>query len=305
MKTPVAFFIFKRPKATQKVFEVIRQVKPETLFVVADGPRGEHIGESDCCMESRAVIEQIDWNCNVFKNYSDVNLGCGKRISSGLNWVFNQVEEAIIIEDDCILHPSFFPYAEELLEQYHHDTRIFTICAQNVQLKHSRTQYSYYFSRYNHVWGWATWRRAWQYFDFNMTLWPEAISNGLLYDVLQDDKALEAWVGPLRATYEGLIDTWDYRWTFALWMQSGLNITPSVNLVHNIGFGEGATHLKKQTKSSNAPIGSMDFPLKHPPYVLRNVVADNFTQKTVYQRSFFSKLKGAMKREIMKIGILD
>ena len=305
MKTPVVFIIFKRPKTARIVFDVIRQIKPETLFVIADGPRRDRPDEAENCAASRAVIDHIDWECKVFKNYSDVNLGCAKRVSSGLDWVFGQVDEAIIIEDDCILHPSFFPYAEELLERYRHDARIFSISAQNVQMGHSRTEYSYYFSRYNHCWGWATWRRAWQFFDFGMTSWSEAISNDLLYHVLQGRQAVKEWVEPLQATYDGLIDSWAYRWTFASWMQSGLSITPSVNLVYNIGFGEDATHLKKRTKSSATPMESMDLPLRHPPYVLRHVVADDFTQRTVYQRSLFSKIKRSLKKSLMEIRILN
>ncbi len=183
IKTPVVVIIFKRTDTTEKVFEAIRLAKPPKLFVIADGPRADHPGEAEKCEAARAIIERVDWECEVLKNYSDTNLGCAKRVSSGLDWVFSNVEEAIILEDDCVPHLTFFPFCEELLEKYRYDTRIASISGQNVQFGRERTNYSYYFSRYNHCWGWATWRRAWQHFDFDMKLWPEIKKGHLLDDI--------------------------------------------------------------------------------------------------------------------------
>ncbi len=134
MKTPVTFIIFKRPDTTEKVFEVIRQAQPEKLFVIADGPRDDREGEAEKCEATRSIIEKVDWDCEVIKNYSDINLGCAKRVSSGINWVFENVEESIILEDDCIPDLTFFRFSEELLEKYRDDTRIASITAQNCQL---------------------------------------------------------------------------------------------------------------------------------------------------------------------------
>ena len=146
MNTPVAFIIFKRPETTIKVFEAIRQAKPPQLFVIADGANINNIDEIKRCENTRAIIERVDWDCEVFKNYSDNNLGCAKRVSSGLDWVFNHVEEAIILEDDCLPHPTFFPFCEQLLTRYKTDTRIASISGQNVQFGRNTIQYSYYFS---------------------------------------------------------------------------------------------------------------------------------------------------------------
>src|SRR4028118_433764 len=184
MKTPVVLIIFNRPAQTEKVFEVIRQAKPPKLLVIADGSRAERPGEAEKCAAARAVIDRVDWDCEVFKNYSDVNLGCDPRISSGLNWVFETVEEAIILEDDCVPHPTFFRYCEELLERYRHDARVMNISGQNVLFGRHRTEYSYYFSRYTLCWGWASWRRAWQYFDVDVKLWPEIRDQNLIKNVL-------------------------------------------------------------------------------------------------------------------------
>src|SRR5579883_3534944 len=193
LKTPVVLIIFKRADTTERVLEVIRQVKPSQLFVIADGPRADRSEEVEKCAAARALIEQVDWQCEVFKNYSEVNLGCAKRVSSGLDWVFSNVEEAIILEDDCLPHPTFFRFCEELLEKYRYDTRISSISGQNVLLKHRRTNYSYFFSRYNLCWGWASWKRAWQHYDLYIKLWKEIQSEGFLKDILLDPLEVKFW----------------------------------------------------------------------------------------------------------------
>lgn len=154
------FPIFNRPDVTKKAFNEIRKVQPDILLVVSDGPSHHKQGEAEKCLETRAIIDQVDWDCKVLTNYSDVNLGCAKRILSGLDWIFGNFERAIILEDDCLPDPSFFPFCEELLERYKNDDRVMSISGQNSQFGRSRTSYSYYFSRYAHCWGWATWRRA-------------------------------------------------------------------------------------------------------------------------------------------------
>lgn len=284
MKTPVAFLVFKRPDTTERVFEVIRQTKPPKLLLVADGPRANHDGEIAKCEAVRAIIEQVDWDCEVIKNYSETNLGCAKRISSGLNWVFEQVEEAIILEDDCLPHPSFFQFCEDLLDKYRYDERIASISGQNIQTGHKRVGYDYYFSRYNHIWGWATWRRAWQHYDFEMKLWPEIKTKQFLKDILGEDKAVKTWTKIFQNMYNGnKYNTWDFQWQFSCWMRHSLGITSNVNLISNIGFGEGSTHVSgNKNKHANLPVEAVQFPLKHPPYVICDVKADNFTQKDLF-----------------------
>ncbi|MEO1377473.1 MAG: glycosyltransferase family 2 protein, partial [Cyanobacteria bacterium J06635_10] len=294
METPVVFLIFKRPDTTQKAFNIIRQAKPSKLLVVADGPRKNRIGEAEKCDAARKIIDQVDWDCEVLKNYSDINLGCAKRVASGLDWVFDNVEDAIIIEDDCILNLTFFRFAEELLERYRNDSRIFSISAQNVQPINNFTDYSYYFSRYNHCWGWATWKRAWQYFDFEMKSWPEAKSKNLLYDVLQSQKAANYWAERFQLAYDEKVDSWAYRWTLTCWLQNALSIIPNTNLVSNIGFGTESTHLyDTKSKFNSASTFEMTFPLKHMPYMLRNNHADNFTQTKIFTKKWKTQIKSA------------
>jgi hypothetical protein len=282
MNTPIALIIFNRPDKTKKVLEVIRQVKPLKLLVVADGPRQDHPSDVGRCKAALAVIDSVDWNCELLKNYSNVNLGCAKRVSSGLDWVFSQVEEAIILEDDCIPQLCFFQFCQELLERYQDDKRIMTIAGLNVQLGRRRTQYDYYFSRYNHCWGWATWKRAWQHFDYDMTLWTQVRDSGFIEDILQDPHHAKSWAHTFQLVYENRLDSWAFRWTFACWMQTGLSILPTVNLVSNIGFGQEATHTKEKNIYFNQFTETLNFPLNHPPFLVRDSKADNFTQNTLY-----------------------
>ena len=167
LKTPVVFLIFRRPDLTARVFEAIRQAQPAKLLIVADGDRNEE--EAILCQQARAVTEQIDWDCEVLTNFSDTNLGCKRRVSSGLDWAFSQVEEAIILEDDCLPHPDFFHFCSELLTHYKDDTRIWNICGHNFQDAQWRGDGSYYFSRYADPWGWATWQRAWKHYDKDLS----------------------------------------------------------------------------------------------------------------------------------------
>ena len=282
INTPVCFFIFKRPDTTQRVFERIRQAQPPKLLVIADGPRTEAAGELEKCQAGRAIIKQVDWDCEVLTNYSETNLGCRKRISSGLDWVFNQVEEAIILEDDCLPDITFFRFCEELLEKYRHHEQIMAIAGDNFQYNQQKTPYRYYFSRYAHSWGWATWKRSWQHYDREMKLWPQVKAENCLQDILEDDLAIRCWSNVFQQVYDERLDTWDYPWQLSCWIRRGLTILPNINLVSNIGFEAEGTHTKGKNPLANLPTKMMSFPLKHPPFILRNTQADNFTEKQLF-----------------------
>lgn len=232
--TPIAFIIFNRPDLTEIVFEAIRQAKPNKLLVIADGPRFTE--EAEKCNRARAVIQNVDWECEVLTNFSDINLGCKYRVSSGLDWVFSEVEEAIILEDDCLPTPSFFNFCQTLLEHYRHDERIMHICGNNFH-PYSINDYSYHFSLYNHIWGWATWRRAWKYFDVEMKTWQQCKKLSLFDSLWIDSYEKKYWIEIFDQVSANLVDTWDYQWTYACWSQSGLSVNPNTNLVSNIGFG--------------------------------------------------------------------
>jgi hypothetical protein len=301
LTTPVAFIIFKRADTTERVFQEIRRAKPPKLLVVADGPRLDRPGEAEQCAETRAIIDKVDWECEILKNYAETNMGCAKRLFSGLDWVFEQIEEAIILEDDCLPHPSFFRFCQELLDRYRDDDRIATITGQNVQFGRKRTDYSYYFSLHNRCWGWASWRRAWQLNDPDMKLWEEIKQTAFLHDILNDVQAVKYWSKIFQETYDGRIDTWDYQWTLACWLQNQLSVAPSINLISNIGFGGNATHSMNAQDSfarrfASMPTEPIQFPLKHPPFMIRDVQADAYMQKTFFNISFLDNIKMAAKK---------
>lgn len=273
--TPIVFLIFRRPEVTARVFEAIRQAQPRLLLVVADGPRDE--AEAVLCEQARAVTEQVDWDCQVLRNYAAVNMGCRDRISSGISWAFEQVEEAIILEDDCLPHPSFFTYCSDLLERYCHDERVMAISGDNFQGGQRRSSYSYYFSKYPHCWGWATWRRAWQHWHVNPKLWLDFRDSGLMATICEEVDEAQFW----RRIFDQFFlqeqrSIWDYPWTLACWSQGGLTALPEVNLVSNIGFGAGATHTSRATAEAGlatADLGS----ITHPLFVVRHRGADRYT----------------------------
>ncbi|MCL1467692.1 glycosyltransferase family 2 protein [Argonema galeatum] len=295
MKTPVAFLVFNRPDTTEKVFERIREAKPPKLLVVADGPRADKEGEAEKCALVRAVIDRVDWDCEVFKNYSNTNMGCKRRISSGLDWVFNTVEEAIILEDDCLPHPTFFRFCEELLEYYRHDTRVTHIGGNNFGISGSNNNESYYFSRLTHIWGWASWRRAWQYYDVNISFWQELKKGNGVVQMLSCQKEYEVRSKIWDKVYAGEIDTWDYQWVLSSLCQGGYAILPNKNLISNIGFGQASTH----TSDANNPFANMktyelEFPLVHPKFFLIDREADQMYFKIKYE-------KGLVERAINKV----
>ena len=285
--TPVVLIIYKRADTTRQVLKAISEVKPSTLFVISDGAHPDHADENEKVAEVRALIEQIAWDCDIATNYAEYNLGLRNRVVSGLDWVFEDVERAIILEDDCVPDQSFFYFCEELLEHYQEDERIMVISGDNYQKGRQRSPYSFYFSRYNHCWGWATWRRAWQHYNDTMELWPQIRDSGLLMGILDQKKSVvRYWTNIFDAVYAGRIDSWAYRWTYSCWLQSGLTVLPSVNLVSNIGFGEQATHTKYAGSKANQPRFSLNFPLVYPPFIVRDSRADSFTERDHFGISF-------------------
>ena len=276
--TPIAFIIFNRPELTRIVFESIARVKPETLFVVADGPRFPQ--ETEQCEQARAVINKIDWDCKLSTNFSDKNLGCGQRVSSGIDWVFSKVEEAIFLEDDCLPAASFFPYCQTLLKRYRDDQRIMTINGNSFQSGQKRTDYSYHFSKYNGVWGWASWRRAWKHYDYHMRTWPEFRESGMLDVVCKDPYEQRFFTKTFDAMHENPDgeNTWDHQWKYACWSQNGLSIEPRVNLVANLGLGHcDATHTSRYNPLLDHLMVTEELKnISHPPFVARHGTADAY-----------------------------
>jgi hypothetical protein len=302
LKTPVAFIIFNRPDTTQKVFERIRKAKPPKLFVIADGPRLDKPEDAQKCEAARAIIDQIDWDCEVLKNYSDINMGCKWRPASGITWVFDHVEEAIILEDDCLPNHAFFRFCEEMLGKYRYDNRIMSISGTNYQFGRSRNQDSYYFSKYFHGWGWASWRRAWKFFDIEMKLWPVLRNEGWLKDIFFDSRAERYWENIFDVLYNKKINSaWDYMFSLACFSQNGLTIIPHINLVSNIGHGSDSTHTADSfSRFANMSTSPMQFPLQHPAFMIRNDQADRYIQANNYGcPSLMQRIQNRLKRVSM------
>lgn len=277
LSTPVAIIIFRRPDLTAKVLDVVRLAKPSSLYVIADGPRKDKPGEAEACAATRAVIDTVDWDCEVHRHYSDVNLGCGYRPSSGIDWLFDQVESAIILEDDCIPHPSFFGYCDELLQRYRDDERVMHISGCTYRAEPWHTDSSYFFSRFPAAWGWATWRRAWKYYDIKCKDWPALRGTGFLADLIGEPVVEAFWAKQFdeASLADQGLHFWDYQWAFACWANSGLAIFPRQNLVSNIGSGEHATHtVDKGWDWLFLPTFEMPLPLKHPVNVLHDADLD-------------------------------
>lgn len=285
LQTPVAFIVFNRPQTTAKVFTAIADAKPPVLLVIADGPRDRMLGEQEQCIEVRKIFERINWDCQVLTNFSEINLGCKQRVSSGIDWVFEHVNEAIFLEDDCLPEPTFFRFCEEMLVRYRDDERIGMISGDNFQFGRKYWGTSYYFSRYSHIWGWATWRRAWQKYDVQMNSWPEFRDQSGLDTVFCKKIDKNYWENILQAVYDQKIDTWDYQWAFTNWSENRLSIIPNVNLISNIGFGPNATHTLETTMFANLKTGPMAFPLAHPSYIVPNVLADKYTSKKMFRNT--------------------
>ncbi|MEX2150264.1 MAG: hypothetical protein WD793_08605 [Steroidobacteraceae bacterium] len=280
---PVLLVAFNRPDTTQRVLETLRAALPAKVYFAVDGPRQDRAGDADAVQRVRDLACRMDWGCEVRTLFAEGNLGCKVAVSRAISWFFSEVDAGIILEDDCIAHPSFFPFAAALLERYRDDERVVMISGDNFQQGRRRAAYSYYFSRYTHIWGWATWRRAWRLYDHGMASWPELRDRGWLMEVLRDRAAVDYWTRVFDETHAERNSSWAYRWMFSAWSQSGLSVLPRVNLVSNIGFGERATHTRnRQAPLSALGLEAMAFPLAHPPHVVRDAQADDFSQRTLF-----------------------
>lgn len=284
---PILFLVFNRPAPALVVFEQIRAQRPTHLYIAADGPRTHKPGEDDLCYETRnAILNGIDWPCEVHTLFRDENLGCGKAVSGAINWFFQQVEEGIILEDDCVPDPSFFSFCAQMLDLYRDNDDVYHINGSNFQMGNTRGDASYYGSRYAHIWGWASWRSAWQSYDFTMQQYAQHSRDGL-NTMLQHE---------LQRIYDNAVDTWDIQWFFSVWFNRGMCITPNKSLVTNIGYGKDATHTH-QTPSWFRQIRYGSLPvITHPLSLTVDTAADRFTADTLYNSSVLvTKLKKMVK----------
>lgn len=242
LKVPILFVIFNREDTTKVVFEQIKQYKPTSLFIAADGPRNE--AEAAVCARTREyVIKNIDWECDVQTLFREKNLGCGKAVSSAISWFFTHVEMGVILEDDCVPNKSFFQFCADMLMTHKENDNVMHV---------SGTWYlepekeDYIFSKHPFIWGWATWRRAWE--KYNIELHNDNISTieQTIFLNLKSAAQTAFWIQNFNHLLEqGFNYTWDYQWIYSIWRCNGITISPTQNLISNIGFNENATHTKE------------------------------------------------------------
>ena len=298
---PVLLLVFNRPDLGAQVFERVRQVRPDRLFIAADGPRPDRLGEADLCTESRRIVERVDWPCEVKTLFREQNLGCRKAISAAVTWFLENVESGVILEDDCLPDPTFFRFCEELLVRYSEDERVMAISGNHFQRPSFDPGGSYYFSIYPHCWGWATWRRAWQHYDDNMVDWPSARETGWLNGLMQKPEIADYNKRVFDVAHQGRVDSWAYRWTYACMRNSGLAVLPCINLVTNIGFDDRSTHTAANMEFLQIRSGVMPFPLRHPVTVTRNFDADLYSAYHVFRVPRFPRLCALRQLLVTKI----
>jgi hypothetical protein len=274
--------IFNRPELTARAIDALRAVRPARLFVIADGPRPAAAGDAETCALARAAIDKIDWPCTIERNFSDANLGCAGRIPGGLSWVFEKVEEAIILEDDAVPHPSFFRFCDEMLARYRDDERVMSISGPNYLGTLPWISESYCFTRYGHFYAWATWRRAWRQFDATLATWPDAKCHAALDGVLREPAEIGYWSDIFDYVHAAQPrDIWDYAWLYACWTNNGLSVYPQLNLVQNVGFGADATHTSGTHLIDGLEAGEIG-PITHPQWVTPSEQTDNAIFEKVF-----------------------
>ena len=281
--TPILLLIFNRPTKTQQVFDQIKKAKPKQLFVAADGPRNSVAGEAKQCEDTRKVIEQVDWECKVMKLYREHNLGCCQAVSSAISWFFEQVDEGIILEDDCLPDQTFFWFCQEMLTRYRNNRQVMHVGGSNFQPGGTVGAGDYYFSKLPHVWGWATWRSAWQLYDVNIARFPAFEAQSIIENVFPGKPELQKrFSGEFSRIYNGDWDNWDPQWIFSLFANNGLAIIPNQNLISNVGFGEGATEFGDQEHAAiNLPRRPLRS-LKPPDFEVPHYKADVYTLEKVF-----------------------
>ncbi len=284
--TPILLIAWRRPDTIKQVIKALRAAAPSRIYVACDGPDQIRRGESDKVSETQRIIdEEIDWGCQIVKLYSDTNQGCRRGVARAITWFFEHESEGIILEDDCVPHPDFFQYCSELLNYYRHDTRVWCITGDNFQYGHKRGDSSYYFSKYPHCWGWATWRRAWAHYSSNFDFWPAWKKSKHWRHLFPKSSQRQHWEMVFDSVHQGHTDSWALPWMACVWRASGLTATPQENLVQNIGFGNDASHTNDSSSKQSLPARGLGLPLRHPARVLPDQEADEYVFRNVFAKT--------------------
>jgi hypothetical protein len=286
VRSPILFLIFNRPKETQVLFDAIREVRPNKLYVAADGPRNNGKDEL-ICQQTKDILNQIDWDCELITLFREVNLGCGKAVSNAITWFFELEEEGIILEDDCLPSIDFFRFCDDMLDYYRSNEKISHICGCNFQDGLKRSDGDYYFSKLTHVWGWASWRRVWNKYDFQMSHLEKAIESDVLSGLTLNKRYKEILYNAFTRTKNGEINTWDYQYLFLNQVNNHLSVIPNYNMISNIGFNSDGTHtLDLNSKMSNVAFDIFPDVIKHPKIIFSDYIADNYTLKKEFKLNY-------------------
>ncbi len=294
---PILFLVFNRPQTTAIVFEAIRAARPSKIYVAADGARSNKLGEADICERVRQIATGVDWPCEIKTLFRDKNLGCRRAVSSAITWFFEEEPEGIILEDDCVPHPDFFRWCTSMLELYRNEPSVMCITGNNFQPSMSDYQHSYYFSIYNHCWGWASWRRAWELYDSELAELDPRIAHSVVSRLSKVAGFARTWLRIFENVRCGRLDSWAYIWTWSCWLHGGLTCTPKVNLVSNIGFGNQATHtIAELPEISNLPTASLPPPYQGPMKISPETDFDDYVSREIFGVNNRTVLNRIMRR---------
>jgi len=293
LETPILVIAFNRPDLTYQLFEALRQIKPKRLYVAIDGARNEE--EKERVEKVKDVFRSVDWECEVKQLYRKENLGCKRGVKSAIDWLFENEEQGIILEDDCIPDPSFCSYAESALNHYKDEEKVFMIAGSNFHADENSKNITAYFSKIAEIWGWATWRRAWAHYIEQSDFKEEDILP-TIEDALTDKGYAAILANGMVSAYNGQIDTWDYQWWYTILVKKAFVLKPPVNLICNIGYGEFSTHIKEKTSFNEMPLSSLRKNVKFPGVIRQNRYADFvdvkiFRQNRLLKKSIFLYLK--------------
>lgn len=309
---PVALIFFTRPDTFKKVFEAVRKAKPKHLFLIQDGAREGRPDDVEKVKQCREIAETVDWECTVYRDYSEVNLGCGMRPSSGISWVFEHVDRAIILEDDCVPCETFFPFCDAMLEKYKDDDRIGYISGLNHFEEWDCGKYSYFFTKTGAIWGWATWKRAWEKYDYYVHAINDKYISRIMPSQFVDKYDAEAKMKIYRNVNDTLnsnkkLSFWDGQWGFVKYSQNQLVIVPKYNQISNIGVGVSSTHAQtsKETKFIKyknfffIPTKNLEFPLTEQTVCMQDLEYDKLVNKCA--ESTMLRYKRKLKKFILKL----
>jgi len=301
LKTPVLFLVFNRPDITRLVFEKIRQAKPKQLFIAADGPRSDCKDDIENCSQVRDIFSEIDWPCESKMLLREKNLGCKIGVSSAISWFFKNAEEGIILEDDCLPSQSFFWFCQELLQRYRHNKDIMHISGFNHFSQTLVNEAGYHFTKYTSVWGWATWKSAWEFYTVELKSFPDVKKTNVIKNMFTIRSEQKFRIKIFEKIYNNLINTWDYQWNYAIRLNNGICIRPNVSLIQNVGFSKNATHTnKKNFQLESVKAFNIDYPLAQSEPISINEEIDRKFYFTFIKPSLFTKLKNKLKNLLIK-----